>query len=304
MDRLEAMRVFKSVAEQQSFSRASRALGLSRPLVTRAVAQLEGALDVSLLSRTTRIVRLTPAGRRYLDDVTRILAQVSASEAQLKSLSGQLSGEVSVTASVLFGHLYVLPILVDFLRRHPLMHVRSVLSDRVVDLLQRELDVAIRIAHLSDSSLHSARVGSVRAVLCASPGYLEARGVPQVPDDLSAHEAVIFAAGPHAPHWTLHEAGKKRAVKLATRLVVSDAESAIYAAKQGLGIARVLSYQVQGELERGELRPLLVRYEPRPIPVQVVHHAGRRTTLRVRALVDLLVAQLRKALHFEPERRP
>lgn len=295
------MRVFKVVAERQSFSKASRELGLSRPLVTRAVAQLEGVLAVSLLARTTRIVRLTPAGRRYLDNVTRILAQVEESETQLKSLSGELHGEVSVTASVLFGHLYVVPSLVAFLRKHPLIHVRSVLLDRVVDLLQRELDVAVRIAHLKDSTLHSTRVGSVRAVLCAAPTYLEARGVPQVPDDLRTHEAVIFAGGPHAAHWTFQQDGRTRSYQLPTRFVVSDAESAIYAAKQGLGVTRVLSYQIQGELERGELRLLLPRFEPAPIPVQVVHHGGRRATQRVRALVDFLVAQLRVSLRFDPQ---
>jgi DNA-binding transcriptional LysR family regulator len=302
MDRFEAMRVFKAVAELESFSKASRALGLSRPLVTRAVAQLETQLGVSLLARTTRIVRLTPAGRRYLEDVARILLQVDESETQLKALSGALSGEVSVTASVLFGHLYVVPALVAFLVQHPLIRVRSVLHDRVVDLLRSELDIAVRIAHLKDSALSSARVGSVRAVLCAAPAYLEARGVPQVPEDLAKHEAVIFAGGPHAPHWTLHQAGQKRTLTLAARFVVSDAESAIYAAKRGLGITRVLSYQVQGEIERGELRLLLAGYEPPPIPVQVVHHGGRRATQRVRALVDFLVNHLRTALRFEPER--
>jgi DNA-binding transcriptional LysR family regulator len=209
---------------------------------------------------------------------------------------------VSVTASVLFGHLYVVPALVAFLQQQPLIRVRSVLLDRVVDLMQRELDVAVRIAHLKDSSLHGVRVGNVRAVLCASPAYLEVRGVPQIPDDLHTHEGIRFAGGQDGPYWTLYEAGAKRAYKLPTRLVVSDSESAIYAATQGLGITRVLSYQVEEKVLRGELRLVLPRYEPPPIPVHVVHHGGRRATQRVRVLVDFLVERLRAALGFEAGR--
>lgn len=290
MDRFEAMRVFAAVADGGGFAAAARQLGLSPPAVTRAVAALEERIGTRLLRRTTRVVRLTEAGERYLADCKRILGELDEAEASAAGAHAEPRGTLHVTASVMFGRLYVAPILFDFLAEHPGVVARALLVDRIVDLVEEGIDVAVRIAHLPSSGLHAVRVGQVRRVLCASPEYLARRGVPRTPADLERHHAIVFASGPGGPDWSF--SGRVSA-RPRTQLIVNSVEMTIAAAVAGQGLARVLSYQIAPELAAGRLQIVLEEYEPSKLPIHVVHAEGRQAAARVRAFVDHAVARLR-----------
>jgi DNA-binding transcriptional LysR family regulator len=293
MDRLDSMRVFVAVAEAGGFAPAARRLGLSPPAVTRAIAALEDRIGARLLHRTTRIVRLTEAGGRFLADAKRILVELDEAEASAAGAHAEPRGLLTLTAPVMFGARHVAPILLEFLARHPRVTARTLLADRVVDMLEEGIDVAVRIAHLPDSSLSALRVGTMRRVVCASPAYLARRGVPKRPADVRSHAAIAFSSVSAEPSWSFHVDGKVETVAPPAQLAVNTAEVAVAAALAGHGLARVLSYQVAPELAAGTLKIVLARFEPPPIPIHVVHPEGRHANARVRAFVDFAVARLR-----------
>lgn len=293
MDRLDGMRVFVAVAEQQGFAAAARRLGISAPAATRAVAALEERIGSRLLQRTTRALRLTEAGARYLADCKRILAEVEEAEASAAGSHRDPKGQLGITAPAMFGRMHMAPILLDFLDRHRLVSARLVLLDRVVDLLEEGLDVALRIAPLPDSALHAVRVGSMRRVVCASPDYLARHGMPGHPAALEQSDAIGFGASPAAAEWSFVDGGGVLRVRPSPRLVVNSADVAIAAAVAGKGVTRVLSYQVAPEIAAGRLVVLLAAYEPPPIPIHLVHLAGRRADAKLRAFIDFAAARLR-----------
>jgi DNA-binding transcriptional LysR family regulator len=293
MDRLDSMRIFVAVAEAGGFAAAARQLALSPPAVTRAVAAVEERVGARLLHRTTRIVRLTEAGTRFLEDCRRILVEVEEAEAAAAGSHGEPRGRVSVTASTLFGRLHVAPILLEATARHPQMVVRSFFVDRIVNLAEEGYDVAVRIAELPDSGLSAIRVGTLRRVVCAAPAYLAAHGTPQTLAELAEHEAVPFGQGIAARDWVFRHGDRTETVTPRARLIVNQAEIAVTAAVAGRGLTRVLSYQMAAEHRAGQLEIVLEAFEPPPIPVHVVHQDGRRASARVRALVDILVDRLR-----------
>lgn len=295
VDRLETMRVFVAVAEEEGFAAAARRLAMSSPSVTRAVASLEERLGTRLLHRTTRTVRLTEAGVRFLSDSRRILSDVEEAEESVGGLQGELRGRLAVTASVNFGRQYVTPVVLEYLDAHPRTSVRTLFVDRVVDLVDEGLDVAVRISALPDSALSAVRVGSVRRLVLASPEYLRTRGVPERPRDVLEHDTIAFVSGPSEPEWTFHTAGKKVAAAPPARLLVNAADVAVRAAVSGHGLVRLLSYQVEDELKSGKLRSVLTEFEPPPLPVHVIHAGGNRAPAKVRRFVDLAVARLRAA---------
>lgn len=295
MDRLETMRVFVAVAEAAGFAPAARRLGLSPPAVTRAVSALEDRVGARLFERTTRTVRLTEAGTRFLADCKRILGEIDEAEASAAGAHAEPRGTLSLTASVMFGRMHVAPVVLDFLARYPQVAVRTLFVDRVVDLVDEGIDVAVRIAHLPDSSLTAVRIGEVRRVVCASPDYLARRGTPRTPADLAGHDAIGFA--PTAPEeWLFAVNDRTIAVRPPTRLTVNTAEIAIAAAEAGRGLARVLSYMIEPELRAGRLKLVLPEFELPPVPVHLVYPAGRRASARVRAFVDFAAERLRAAL--------
>lgn len=295
MDRLETMQAFVAVAEASGFAAAARRLGTSPPSITRAIASLEERLGTELFKRTTRTVRLTQAGARFLADCRRILAELEEAEQYASDLHGQLRGQLGVTASAMFGRLFVAPVVFEFLGMHPQASVRTVFVDRIVDIVDEGLDVAVRIAELPDSSLSAVRVGEVRRVLCASPAYLSRRGVPAKPGDLAEHATIAFGTGPAEPEWRFERKGRRTVVRPEARLVVNTVEVALAAALSGQGLTRVLSYQIEPEVRAGRLRVVLADFEPPPIPVHVVHAGGRRASAKVRRFVDLAVDRLRAA---------
>jgi DNA-binding transcriptional LysR family regulator len=291
MDRLHAMKVFLKVVECGGFAGAGRALHMSPPAVTRAVAALEELIGARLLIRTTRTVKLTEAGTRYAEDSRRILADLAESEASAAGSHGKPSGTLIVTASVLFGRMYVLPILLDFLGRHPAVSGRALFLDRVVNLIEEDVDVAIRIAHLPDSEYRAVRVGSVRRVICAAPAYLKKHGAPATPADLAGHTLIMASASMVPPE--LRFGGYKGTVRVQPRLSTTTVESAIAAASSGWGLTRALSYQVAQAVQEKKLQIVLSEFEEEPLPIHIVYAEGRRAPAKVRAFVEFAAERLR-----------
>ncbi|MCE4556483.1 LysR family transcriptional regulator [Roseateles cellulosilyticus] len=293
MDRLQAMEVFVAVVDHGGFAAAARRLDLSAPVVTRAVAELEARLGVQLLTRTTRQVRVTEAGARYAEDCRRILADVGDSEAATSGSREQIQGRLGVTAPVLFGHLHVAPIVADFLRRYPEVDAHCVFADRIVNLVDEGLDVAVRIGELPDSALKAVSVGRVRRLLVATPAYLAEHGLPRRPEDLADHALIHPTQVTPYPEWRFADRGRPLVQRIRPRVRTTTNDAARSFALADLGIARLLSYQVADALASGALLPLLESFETPPLPVHVVHHEARHMTRKVRAFVDLAVDSLR-----------
>ena len=295
MDRFHSLSVFVAVAEEAGFAAAARRLQMSPPAVTRAVAALEERLGAKLLHRTTRSVQLSDTGRRYLADGRRILAELEAADRHAGGLHAAPRGPVSLSASVLFGRLVLSPHLLGLMDRYPEIELTALFVDRVVHLLDEGVDVAVRIAELPDSSLSAVRVGQLRRVLCAAPGYLAERGTPAAPADLAGHEVIDFVNMAPAGEWGfLDPAGQPQSFRPRARLKVNNADTAIAAAVAGRGIVRVLSYMIGPHLADGRLALVLDHVAPPPVPVHVVHKEPGRTSARVRAVVDHLVDALRR----------
>jgi DNA-binding transcriptional LysR family regulator len=293
MDRLETMRIFIAVAEQAGFARAARQLALSGPAVTRAVAALEDRVGTRLLHRSTRHVRLTEAGARFLADCKRILAEIADAEASAAGFHAEPRGPLAITAPVLFGRMHIVPILLDFLARYPDVTARAMMVDRIVDLMEEGIDVAVRIAELPDSSLSAVRVGSVRRVVCASPDYIAAHGRPRSPEELANFDAIAFSQASGVQEWTFRAGTRALAMRPRAQLRANNSDVAIAAAVAGRGFTQVLSYQIVPELRAGRLEVVLSEFEPPPVPIHLVHLDGRRAAARVRGFLDFATERLR-----------
>ena len=298
MDRLHLMTVFVAVAEEEGFAAAARRLGMSPPAVTRAVAALEERLKVKLLNRSTRYVRVTEPGQRYLDDARRIIAEVEAADEATAGINAAPSGHLTVTAPALFGKMFVMPAIVDYLARYPGMDISALFLDRVVNLLEEGVDVGVRIGELPDSSMKAIRVGKIRRVLCASPDYLSKNGEPNKPHDLQAHSIISATAVVSSVDWRFddRDTKEKDVVRVRPRLTVSSNDAAIDASLRGFGISRLMCYQVEGLFQSGHLKRLLRDYEQEAFPVHVLHRENRYASVKVRTFLDLVVAHLRENL--------
>lgn len=281
------------MAEEEGFAGGARRLNISPPAVTRAVAMLEERLGTKLLTRTTRFVRATDAGLRYLDSARRLLAEADEADEAAAGVHGSPRGKLAVTAPVLFGRMYVMPAIVDYLRQYPDVSISALFLDRVINLLEEGLDVGVRIGDLPDSTMRAIPVGSVRRVLCASPQYLKQHRAPKEPRDIAGH--TIISASPVSPsiEWRFGTGKKGVAVKVLPRLTVTNNDAAIQAALQGFGITRLMSYQVASHIADGRLKRILSDWEPPPLPIHVMHLEGRQASAKVRSFVELLVGQLR-----------
>jgi len=294
MDRFQEMQIFVVVAQEQGFSAASRRLGLSAASVTRAVAALEQHIGTQLLVRTTRTVHLTEAGQRYFDDCRRILAEVQEAEDSAAGSHALPRGQLTITAPVLFGDLFVTPVMADYLCRYPDVSINALLLDRVVNMVEEGIDVAIRIGELPDSNQHAIRVGEVRRVICASPGFLAEHGRPEHPQALAGRPVVATSAIGQQRNWPFLDGGEALSVRTEPRLTVTANQSAITAARKGLGLTRVLSYQVADKVAAGELEIVLAEFELPPLPIHVVYQGGRKAPARIRSFVDFAVKALRE----------
>lgn len=294
MDRLDLMTIFVAVAEAESFSGGARRLAMSPPAVTRAISALESRLAVKLLDRTTRYVRVTELGQRYLDDARRIIAEVDEAEDALVGINGTPKGQLTLTAPVLFGKMFVMPVIVEYLQRYPSMDVSALFLDRVVNMMEEGVDVGIRVGELPDSSLKAVRVGQVRRVLCASPQYLAEYGVPNHPHDLQQHRIVAATGVTPSVEWKFWQEQHALSVRLRPRLTVTTNDGAIESALAGFGVTRLMSYQIAHFVESGQLQILLPDFESAPLPIHVLHREGRHKSARVRSFVDLVVECLRQ----------
>lgn len=283
MDKLRAMQTFVRIVERGSLTAAAEALEASLPSVVRTLAALEAELDVRLLNRTTRRIALTDEGREYYERCKRVLAEVDDAEAALSARRAAPKGRLRVTAPVMFGRLHVAPVATDFVARHAEVQLELLLLDRVVDLLEEGVDVAVRIGHLPDSSLVAIPVGQTRRVTCASPAYLKRAGSPRSPDELARHRWVSFS-------------GLAPALGPSPVLASNQIDVALDACLAGVGIGQFLCYQVQALLDAGRLKRVLGEFEPAPLPVHVIYPHARLLSSTVRAFVDWTVPRLRKRL--------
>lgn len=293
MDRFHLMTVFVAVAEEESFAAAARRLRMSPPAVTRAIAFLEERLGVRLLTRTTRLVRTTDAGVRYLEDARRILLEADEADEAAAGINATPRGHLAVTAPVMFGKIYVMPVITTYQSLFKETTVSALFVDRVVSLLEEGLDVGIRIGALPDSSLRAIRVGQVRRVVCASPAYLQKHGTPKTPADLAQHSLVAATALSVGSEWTFSKGQEKIGIRLSPRILVNTNDGALEAAKSGFGLTRLISYQVATELTAGTLETVLTDFEEASLPVHVIHREGRHGSAKVRSFVDLAVEILR-----------
>lgn len=292
MDRLEAMAIFVAVVETGSFTQAGRRLGMPLPSVSRKVADLEAHLGSRLLTRSTRRLDLTAAGQEYVTACKRILQETSEAERKASGEYVTPKGDLVITAPIVLGRLHVGPVISAFLAAYPDIDVRLVLSDRNAQLLDDHIDLAVRIGSLPDSSLVATQVGTVRRVVCGSPDYFAAHGVPQKPRDISKLAVIGFDAFGPATTWNFANAS----IPVRTRLSVNTAEAALDAAIAGVGVTQVLSYQAAPAVADGTLRIVLERYEPDPVPVSVLHAQQGLLPLKVRSFIDFAAPRLRASL--------
>jgi DNA-binding transcriptional LysR family regulator len=296
MDRLEAMSIVLAVAEAGSLSAAARRLNTPVATASRKITELEEHLHAKLFERSARKLRLTDSGLSYVAALKRILADLSEADRAAAGEYTRPTGELVVTAPVGLGRLHLMPILAEFLRAYPEIDVRLLLSDRVLSLTEDQFDVALRIGELPDSRLIALRLGTIRTVVCASPAYLEARGTPRTPDDLAAHDCIIYEGfiGPY--DWKFVREGTDVAVTVRPRLVVSNPEAAFDAVLAGIGLGRGASYYVGAAIEAGTLTTVLDEFHLPTRPVSFVYPAGRFLPVKLRAFLDFLAPRLRARL--------
>jgi DNA-binding transcriptional LysR family regulator len=296
MDRFQELRVFITVADCGGLGKAASVIHSSPPAVTRTLASLEERLGVRLFDRTTRSLRLTEPGIKFLDEARRILGDLETAEQEMAGQSNVVSGNLTITTSLTFGRAMLQPIVSDFIDVNPHITVSMLLFDRVVDLIDEGFDLAVRIANLPDSSLVSRHVGDVRRMLVASPAYLSKHGSPKTPEDLKTH-AVIGQTG-LLPNRELRyfKAGKPARITLPIRFEINDAYACISTAEQGKGITIALSYMVSDALREGRLVPVLNKFRPPPVPVNLIYAQRRIVAPKIRAFIDFAAPRLSAAL--------
>ncbi len=290
MDRFAAMTAFVTVAELRGFASAARCLRLSPPAITRLVAALEEQLSIRLLQRTTRSVTLTDAGVRYLERARGILADVDEAERTARAERTEPTGRLVVTAPSVFGRREVLPLVCDFLMGHPTVTGELMLADRMVNLVEEGVDIAVRIGALRDSSLRVRTVGATRRVVVGSPTYLDKKRRLCSPDDLKAHSLIHFTSLSPTPEWRFCREGEEMRVSIAPKFVTNSADAAMGYAERGGGLAMVLAYQVKDLVKTGRLEIVLAKYEPPPLPIQLVYSGTRLPSASVRVFVDMSVS--------------
>jgi DNA-binding transcriptional LysR family regulator len=296
MDRVDAMATLIAAVDCGSLSAASRKLGMPLATVSRKVSELEAHLRTQILVRTSRRLLLTEAGRAYVAAGRRILDEIDEAERAAAGEYRAPRGHLTITAPIMFGRLHVQPVVLAFLRAYPEIDARLVLADHVVNLVDDQVDVAIRVGPLADSAMVATRLGAVGRVACASPDYLAARGTPETPEALAGHDCILFEELYTAGIWTFGPERQALALPIRPRLAVNTADAAIAAAVAGAGITRVLSYQIADAVAAGALRLVLRRFEPEPLPVHLVYPALSLLPLKLRAFLDFAAPRLKASI--------
>jgi len=300
MDKLTAMRAFVEIADRGSLTAAADALGKAQPTMVRTLANLESVLGVRLLRRTTRRISLTEEGRGYLERCRQILSDVDEAERAIVSGDTEPRGELRVTAPVTFGQWHVAPAIVAFLQRYARVRVELLLLDRVVNMLEEGIDLAVRIGELADSSMIANPVGQMRRVVVASPDLLARTGEPDAPEDLAAHPCVQFRGLASGDVWRFNDGNQERSVTIQSPFATNQSIPAVEACASGLGFGQFLAYQVAPWVERDELRIVLTAFESPPAPVSLVYTDARMMTPRLRVLLDFMKTHLGETLNAQP----
>ena len=294
MDRFAALTTFVRVVDAGSLSGAARSLPSSLTAVSRQVSALERHFGTRLLHRTTRKLALTEDGRVLYERAKAILGELRQVEATLSTGHHVPSGRLRIAAPTLIGRLLLAPILAEFLRRYPAVSVDLQLVDRSVDMIEEDIHLALRIGHLPDSDLIARKLGEIQMIVCAAPSYLERRGTPQTPAELSGHDCLAFSETPGAAEWRFLEDAKSRwKVPISPRLWANSLEALVAAARDGAGLVRVPSWQVMSEVTAGDLRRVLQDYEPPPATLHLLSQPARLASPKTRAFADYLTAQWR-----------
>ncbi len=297
MDKLQAMSVFVEIADKGSLTAAANSLGKSLPAVVRMLAALEDNLQVRLFNRTTRRIALTEEGHIYLERCNRILTEIEESERELGQHQLEPHGSIIMTAPIRFGELHVAPSVTRFLEQYPRVQVHLMLFDRLTNLLNEGIDLAVRIAHLEDSSLFAKPVGEIRQVTVASPALLKATGgVPERPEALSDLPCVRSTSISSSPIWHFNESGKRLDVHIDGVFTCNQVKTSVDACVAGLGFGVFFNYQVMPWVRNGELEVVLSDFEPDALPLSLVYPHTRLMAMRVRTLVDWLASDLKPAL--------
>jgi DNA-binding transcriptional LysR family regulator len=286
MDRLAELQVFLAILDAGSMAAAARKLNRSPPAITRILTALEQRTGARLFERSTRRLAATDAGARLAEQARRLLADYDAA---LQQPDAAPRGLLRITAPLVFGRRHVTPVVVKFLARYPEVQVDLRLADRNADLIEDGLDAALRIGQLPNSSLVARKLGEVRQVVVASPAYLERRGEPRAPAALDGHDLILGTTVRGLPEWRFRANGRDVAVRIAPRLQLNDIDAILEVARDGFGIARVLSYQAAPDFKTGRLVRLLRDVEPEPVPVHLVMPSARYMAPRLRAFVDFAV---------------
>lgn len=290
MDKLRALETFIAVAETGNFSAASRKLNVSAPSVTRIIGDLEAHLGVQLLHRTTRIVTLTEIGQRYVEDAKQILEELLIADDAAKGAHRDPTGTLRITASTMFGKLFITPIITEYLNLYPDVKIEALFVDRVVNVFEEGLDIAVRIGELPDSSLMASRVGKVSLQVCGSPNYFKENGIPQHPEDLDRHNLIGLTLGNFQNEWKFNDG---IIVKPEYRMAVNSIPAGLQAARSGWGLLRIISYQIGPDLDAGNLQTVLHEFTPPPFPIHLLHGQGRQSSAKVRTFIDLATERLR-----------
>lgn len=297
---MSAMSVLLEAVDAGSLSEAGRRLGMPLATVSRKVSELEAHLGTKILARSNRRLALTDAGMSYVESCRRILDDIAEVERTAAGEYRAPRGNLTVTAPIVFGRSHVLPLLKDFLNAFPSVDVRLDLSDRRVDFTEEHADVAVRIGVLPDSGLIATKIGETRQSVCASPTYLAARGIPQAPKDLIKHDCITFDRLNAPEIWRFDRNRSETRAAIHSRLTVSTAEAAIDAAIAGVGITRVLCYQIAEHVRDGRLERLLRDFEPAPSPISLIYPDHGRLPMKLRAFLDFMTPRLRTSTQDVP----
>jgi DNA-binding transcriptional LysR family regulator len=296
MDRFEAMSVLIEVVEAGSISAASRKLRMPLATISRKVSELEEHLNARLLMRSNRRVTLTEAGRSFVAASRRIIADLGDAERDASGETKTLKGELVLSAPIALGRFYLLPIVVDFIKEHPNIDVRMMLVDRRVNMIEEHVDLGLRVGELNDYSLVAKKIGTVRRVVCASPAYLAHRGTPSRPEDLKDHDCITFENTLSSQRWTFDIGKTEKSFPIHSRLIVSTAEAATDAAVGGLGLTRMLDYQIDVQRRTGALKLVLESFCESPKPVHLIYETGRHLPLKIRTFLDFAAPRLKQAM--------
>jgi DNA-binding transcriptional LysR family regulator len=296
MDRLEAMSVIVAVAETGSLSAASRRLNSPIATVSRKVTELESHLKTQVFQRTSRRMTLTDAGRFYIDACRRIIEEVDHAEQAVSGEYRSPKGELAVTTPWGLGHMHLLPLAVEFLEAYPEISLRLMFTDHIINMVEGNFDVAIRIGDLPNSSMIATRIGSIRIVVCGSPSYLSAHGQPKQLGDLREHDCIVIDDYATPAVWRFVRGRRAMVAPIGSRLRVNTSEAAVLAAIDGSGLARVMSYKMDAAKRAGKLAIVLEEFEPEALPVHVIYAQRKPVPLKLRVFLNWMTPRLKARL--------